>query len=168
MQSDKVVLPHGLNQITARRVPPRNDLAGCVLLHEPHSVKHTQLDEFLQFALEQLLAVRVHFGRDHKWWCAPLALLRHCLDSVNIQSEGVELDPVQFELSNHAPLEHPKLVLGDSVGLGDHRHKIHSLVDQLHVEDIDWLELVQYKVKGAGWQGVGFGASDQEPGQLGR
>lgn len=80
----------------------------------------------------------------------------------------MELDSVQFELSNHASLQHPKLVLGDSVGLGDHGHKIHSLVDQLHVEEIDWLEFVQHKVKSAGWQGVGFRPSDQEPGQLGR
>lgn len=84
----------------------------------------------------------------------------HLLDCLDIHAKGMDFNLVELELTEHPLLQHPELVLGEGVSLGDDGDEVDTLVNHLHVDDVDGLELKEDKVEGTGGERVCMGACD--------
>lgn len=140
-------------------LPPGNDFAGRILLQIADSLVQAELDKSLHLTLGQL-AIGILAGADNKGRRAPVTVNGHLLDRLDIHTEGMDFNLIELELTKHPLLQHPELVLGEGVSLGDDGDEVDTLVNHLHVDDVDGLEFKEDKVEGTGGERVCMGACD--------
>lgn len=138
-------------------LPPGNNLTSRILLQIADSLIQAKLDESLHLTLGQL-AVGVFAGADDKGRRTPVTVNGHLLDCFDIHAEGVDFNLVELELTEHPLFQDPELILGEGVGLGNDGNEVDTLVDHLHVDDVDGFELKEDKVEGTGGERVRMGA----------